>query len=89
MEATGSDTTLLNQILDSDEGAPCGVCQGELHHQPHGTPCLMRRSPAPSTSPRGAAMTRRSNGNQSVIHWDLVMIQTPEYGGGEMYFDGG
>ena len=27
------------------------------------------------------------NGNNSAIHWDLVMIQRPEYGGGEMYFD--
>ena len=22
-----------------------------------------------------------------MIHWDLVCIQTPEYGGGEIYFD--
>ena len=28
------------------------------------------------------------NGNHSSIHWDLVCIQRPEYGGGEMYFDG-
>jgi aminopeptidase len=27
------------------------------------------------------------NGNHSAIHWDLVCIQTPEYGGGEIYFD--
>ena len=27
------------------------------------------------------------NGNSSAIHWDLVCIQTPEYGGGEIYFD--
>ena len=27
------------------------------------------------------------NGNQSAIHWDLVLIQTPEYGGGEIWFD--
>lgn len=27
------------------------------------------------------------NGNKSAIHWDLVLIQTPEYGGGEIYFD--
>lgn len=27
------------------------------------------------------------NGNISSIHWDLVLIQTPEYGGGEIYFD--
>ena len=28
------------------------------------------------------------NGNSSSIHWDLVLIQRPEYGGGEIYFDG-
>ena len=27
------------------------------------------------------------NGNVSSIHWDLVWIQRPEYGGGEIYFD--
>ena len=27
------------------------------------------------------------NGNRSGIHWDLVQIQTPEYGGGEIWFD--
>jgi len=28
-----------------------------------------------------------SNGNQSEIHWDLVLIQRPEYGGGTIAFD--
>jgi aminopeptidase len=28
------------------------------------------------------------NGNRSAIHWDLVLIQTPEWGGGEIRFDG-
>ncbi len=27
------------------------------------------------------------NGNHSAIHWDLVLIQREEYGGGELYFD--
>ena len=27
------------------------------------------------------------NGNISSIHWDLVLIQTEQYGGGEIYFD--
>ena len=27
------------------------------------------------------------NGNRSAIHWDLVLIQTEDYGGGEIYFD--
>ena len=25
--------------------------------------------------------------NKSSIHWDIVNIQTPEYGGGEIWFD--
>ncbi len=28
-----------------------------------------------------------NNGNKSSIHWDLVKIQTPEHGGGEIWFD--
>ena len=28
-----------------------------------------------------------NNGNVSSIHWDLVKIQTPEYGGGEIWLD--
>ena len=28
-----------------------------------------------------------NNGNQSAIHWDLVLIMRPEYGGGEIWFD--
>ena len=28
------------------------------------------------------------NGNRSGIHWDLVLVMTEEYGGGEIYFDG-
>lgn len=28
------------------------------------------------------------NGNISAIHWDLVLIQTKEFGGGEIYIDG-
>lgn len=28
------------------------------------------------------------NGNKSAIHWDMVQIQRPDYGGGEIWFDG-
>jgi aminopeptidase len=35
----------------------------------------------------GNAYEEADNGNRSAIHWDLVLIQTPEYGGGEIYFD--
>lgn len=36
----------------------------------------------------GNCYDEADNGNKSAIHWDLVCIQTKEYGGGEMYFDG-
>ena len=35
----------------------------------------------------GASYDDCDNGNKSALHWDLVCIQTMEYGGGEMYFD--
>lgn len=35
----------------------------------------------------GQCYEEASNGNHSDIHWDLVNIQRPEYGGGEIYFD--
>ncbi len=35
----------------------------------------------------GRAYETADNGNRSEIHWDLVLIQRPEYGGGEMWFD--
>ena len=35
----------------------------------------------------GQAYDVTDNGNRSSIHWDLVLIQRPDYGGGEIYFD--
>lgn len=35
----------------------------------------------------GAAYKDSYNGNDSAIHWDLVLIQRKEYGGGSLYFD--
>ena len=34
-----------------------------------------------------SSSNRARKSSRSAIHWDLVMIQTPEYGGGEIYFD--
>ena len=35
----------------------------------------------------GQCYDEADNGNNSMIHWDLVLIQREEYGGGEIYFD--
>lgn len=36
----------------------------------------------------GSSYENAYNGNESSVHWDLVLIQRPEYGGGEIHFDG-
>jgi aminopeptidase len=36
----------------------------------------------------GQAYEDADNGNKSQVHWDMVCIQRPEYGGGEIWFDG-
>jgi len=36
----------------------------------------------------GQAYEETDNGNRSEIHWDLVLIQRPEFGGGTIAFDG-
>ena len=36
----------------------------------------------------GQAYEDADNGNRSQVHWDLVSIQRPEYGGGVIRFDG-
>ena len=35
----------------------------------------------------GQAYEECDNGNRSAVHWDMVLIQRPEYGGGEVWFD--
>lgn len=35
----------------------------------------------------GSAYDECNNGNKSSVHWDMVYIQTPKYGGGKIYFD--
>jgi aminopeptidase len=39
-------------------------------------------------TPGNAYEDEADNGNRSAIHWDMVCIQTPGYGGGEIWFDG-
>jgi aminopeptidase len=36
----------------------------------------------------GRAYDEADNGNRSTVHWDLVKILTPQYGGGRIEFDG-
>lgn len=92
VEATANNTEQINKLLDTDEGAryfgefAIGVNPYILDAMKD---TLFDEKIAGSfhLTP-GNAYEDAFNGNTSAIHWDLVMIQRPEYGGGEIYFDG-
>lgn len=91
VEATSSDTARINEILNSDEGARY-IGEFAIGFNPYIlTPMkdiLFDEKIAGSLHfTPGQAYDVTDNGNRSSIHWDLVLIQRPEYGGGEIYFD--
>ncbi len=82
----------LNKILDSDEGARY-IGEWSLGFNPYilypMNDTLFDEKIAGSFHfTPGNAYGEADNGNRSQVHWDLVVIQRPEYGGGEIYFDG-
>jgi len=91
VEGTASDTKALNEILDTDEGARY-VGEFALGFNPHikkpMRDILFDEKICGSIHfTPGQAYDEANNGNKSKIHWDMVMIQTPECGGGEIWFD--
>jgi aminopeptidase len=92
VDATGSDTKRLNEILDTDAGARY-VGEFSLGFNPHilSPMCdiLFDEKIAGSLHfTPGQAYEDCDNGNRSAVHWDMVLIQRPEWGGGEVWFDG-
>lgn len=91
VEATGSDTKRLNDILDMDEGARY-IGEFSLGFNPyiqHPMKDILfdEKIDGSLHFTPGQAYEDADNGNRSSVHWDLVLIQRPEYGGGEIYFD--
>ena len=92
VKATANNAKRLNEILDTDAGARfigefaigfnpyiqnpmCDILFDEkIAGSLHFTP--------------GQAYEDCGNGNKSAVHWDMVLIQRPEWGGGEIWFDG-
>lgn len=92
VRATANDTERINRVFDTDEGARY-VGEFSFGLNPHITgpirDTLFDEKIAGSIHfTPGSAYDDCFNGNRSAVHWDLVLIQTPEYGGGEIYFDG-
>lgn len=92
VQAESSNTKRLNEILDSDEGARF-IGEFAIGFNPHVLEpmrdILFDEKIAGSFHfTPGQAYEEADNGNRSQVHWDMVQIQRPEYGGGEIWFDG-
>lgn len=94
-EATAADaaqTLRLNEILDQDAGARyVGEFSIAFHPEilePMRDILFDEKIAGSFHMAMGNAYDEASNGNKSAVHWDMVCIQRPEYGGGEIYFDG-
>ena len=91
INATANDNERINQLLDTDEGAryfgefAIGVNPYILN--PMKDTLFDEKIAGSFHLTPGMAYEDAPNGNNSAVHWDLVMIQRPEYGGGEIYFD--
>jgi aminopeptidase len=92
VKAEGDPSERLNQILDEDEGAryvgefSLGFNPFVLH--PMRDTLFDEKIAGSLHFTPGQAYEETDNGNRSQVHWDLVLIQRPEYGGGEVWFDG-
>ncbi|MFT8322754.1 MAG: aminopeptidase [Bacillus sp. (in: firmicutes)] len=91
IKATSNNTDRLNEILDTDEGAryigefAIGVNPYILH--PMQDILFDEKIDGSFHFTPGQCYDDAFNGNHSNIHWDMVNIQRPDYGGGEIYFD--
>ena len=92
VKATGNPEDKLNEFLDADEGARY-IGEFSLAFNPHILSPMRdilfdeKISGSFHFTP-GQAYEDADNGNKSQVHWDMVSIQRPEWGGGEILFDG-
>lgn len=92
VKATANETESINKVLDTDAGARyVGEFSFGLNPyilKPMKDTLFDEKIAGSFHMTPGRCYDEAPNGNQSAIHWDLVCIQRPEYGGGEIYFDG-
>ena len=85
------DNKLLDDIFNTDEGSryigefSLGLNPNILY--PVGDILFDEKIIGSIHFTPGQAYHEADNGNRSDIHWDLVLIQREEFGGGEIYFD--
>ena len=90
--ATSNERQKLNKILDSDPGArytgEFSLAFNPRVLEPMRDILFDEKIAGSFHLTPGQAYEEADNGNRSQVHWDMVSIQRPDYGGGEIYFDG-
>lgn len=92
VKATSNDDARINRVLDTDEGARY-VGEFAFGVNPYITRAMKETlfdekiSGSIHFTP-GNSYDDCFNGNRSAVHWDLVLIQTKDFGGGEIWLDG-
>ena len=91
ISTSGSHPELLEKIFNTDEGARY-VGEFALGFNPWVTRAtddilFDEKMVGSFHFTPGNAYEDADNSNRSAVHWDLVNVQTPEFGGGEIYFD--
>jgi len=91
IKATANDTERINKVLDTDEGAryigEFSIGVNPYIEKPMKDTLFDEKIKGSIHFTPGGCYDECNNGNKSAIHWDLVCIQRPEYGGGEIWFD--
>ena len=92
VKATANNSEKANAIFDTDEGARY-VGEFAIGVNPYVTQAIgdilfdEKISGSFHFTP-GCCYDDAPNGNKSAVHWDLVLCQNKEFGGGEIWFDG-
>lgn len=91
VDATANNTEKINQVLDTDEGAryvgEFALGLNPYILKPMKDTLFDEKIMGSFHFTPGSCYEDAYNGNKSAIHWDLVCIQRPEYGGGQIFFD--
>lgn len=91
IKSSANHQEALDSILDTDEGAryigefAFGV--NPLITKPMNDILFDEKIAGSIHFTPGSCYEDANNGNKSDVHWDLVLLQSPEYGGGEIYLD--
>ena len=91
VEARSNNNEKLKEIFETDEGAryvgEFSLGFNPMIKNPMGDILFDEKIAGSIHFTPGCCYDECPNGNKSSIHWDLVLIQREEYGGGEIYFD--